>query len=145
VSQDIFLFNETIENNIKYGCTGASRAEVVMAAKKAHSHDFILKFPHGYDTVVGEKGYKLSAGQRQRVSLARALLKDAPILILDEPTSALDQATESLVTDTIREACADKTVIVISHKPANRGAEFDVVNLSSLSYSGTSSSSRVEG
>jgi ABC-type multidrug transport system fused ATPase/permease subunit len=116
VSQDIFLFNDTIEDNIKYGKFGATREEVIEAAKKAHIHDFIMSMPDGYDTVVGERGAKLSVGQRQRISIARAFLKGTPILILDEPTSALDMETEKHLKESLEELAKGKTTFIVSHR-----------------------------
>jgi subfamily B ATP-binding cassette protein MsbA len=118
VSQDIFLFNDTIENNIRYGRPGATRAEVEAAARKAHIHQEIAKFPQGYDTVVGEKGIKLSVGQRQRISIARAFLKDTPVLVLDEPTSSIDPAIENMIKESLRELMKGRTTIIISHRMA---------------------------
>ncbi len=116
VSQDTFLFNETIEHNIKYGNPGASHADVVAAAKQAHIHDYVLGLPDGYATLIGERGSKLSVGQRQRISLARAFLKNAPVLVLDEPTSSLDTMTEALFRDSLRALARDRTTLVISHR-----------------------------
>lgn len=116
VSQEIFLFDDTIENNIRYSRPAATREEVVEAAKKANIHDMITSFPDGYDTIVGERGSKLSTGQRQRVSIARAFLRNAPILIMDEPTSALDVETERVINESLKELLKGKTVIIISHR-----------------------------
>ena len=116
VSQDIFLFNDSIERNIRYGRPGATRAEVERAARLAHIHDEIERFPGGYGTVVGERGVVLSAGQRQRVSIARAFLREPALLILDEPTSALDAGTEGLIRDSLRELVKGRTTFIISHR-----------------------------
>ncbi|MGR3179118.1 MAG: ABC transporter ATP-binding protein [Candidatus Anammoxibacter sp.] len=116
VSQDIFLFNETIENNIKYGNPLATRADVIAAARKAHIHDDIESFPDKYDTVVGERGATLSAGQKQRVSIARTFLKNPKLLIFDEPTSALDMETESNLKDSMDELIKGRTTFIISHR-----------------------------
>ncbi len=116
VSQDIFLFNDTIENNIKYGNPSATREEVVEVAKKAHIHGDIKKLSDGYKTLVGERGTKLSVGQRQRISIARAFLKGMPILILDEPTSSLDIETEKDLKDSLKELMKGKTTFIISHR-----------------------------
>ncbi|MCM1567443.1 MAG: ABC transporter ATP-binding protein/permease [Dehalobacter sp.] len=115
VSQDIFLFDDTIENNIKYGRPTARKEEVIEAAKIAHIHDEIMQLPGGYGTVVGERGIKLSTGQRQRVSIARAFLKNPPLLILDEPTSALDVETEKHLKESLKTLIKGTTTIIISH------------------------------
>lgn len=116
VSQDIFLFNDTVENNIKYGKTGASHADVVRVAQKAHIHKFIMSLPAGYDTLIGERGTKLSVGQRQRISIARAFLKDTQIVILDEPTSAIDPETEMFLKASLDELIKGRTTFIISHR-----------------------------
>ncbi len=116
VSQDIFLFNDTVENNIKYGRPDASKEDVIRAAQKAHIHEFVDKLPQGYETLIGERGTKLSVGQRQRISIARAFLKDTPILILDEPTSAIDPETEMYLKDSLDELMKGKTTFIISHR-----------------------------
>jgi subfamily B ATP-binding cassette protein MsbA len=116
VSQDIFLFNDTIENNIKYGKPEASREDVVRVAKKARIHEFIVSLPNGYDTMIGERGTKLSVGQRQRISIARAFLKDTPIIILDEPTSAIDPETEMHLKESLDELMKGRTTFIISHR-----------------------------
>lgn len=116
VTQFTFLFNDTVRNNIAYGSPGRSLDEVVAAAKAAYAHDFIMALPYGYDTVVGELGVRLSGGQRQRLAIARALLKNAPILILDEATSSLDNESERLVQAAIERLMADRTVLVIAHR-----------------------------
>ena len=116
VSQDIFLFNDTIENNVMYGYTQASHEQVVEAAKKAHIHEHIMSLQSQYDTVIGENGSKLSVGQRQRISIARAFLKDAPILVLDEPTSSLDTVTEAMLRDSLKTLAENRTVIIVSHR-----------------------------
>lgn len=116
VTQDPILFNDTIRNNISYGMEEASFEDIVKAAKAANAHDFILDLPHGYDTVIGERGLKLSGGQRQRISIARALLKNPPIMILDEATSALDSESEILVQGAIENLMRDRTTFVIAHR-----------------------------
>jgi ABC-type multidrug transport system fused ATPase/permease subunit len=116
VSQDIFLFNDTVENNIKYGRPDASKEDVIRAAQKAHIHEFVTKLPRDYETLIGERGTKLSVGQRQRISIARAFLKDTPILILDEPTSAIDPETEMYLKDSLDELMKGKTTFIISHR-----------------------------
>ena len=116
VTQDVILFNDSVLNNIAYGHHNIDREQVEKIAKAANSHDFIMKLPQGYDTMVGERGVILSGGQRQRISLARALLKDAPILILDEATSSLDTESEQLVQLAIDRLMSGRTVIVIAHR-----------------------------
>ena len=116
VTQFSFLFNDTVRNNIAYGSPGRSLDEIIAAAQAAYAHDFIMALPHGYDTVVGELGVRLSGGQRQRLTIARALLKNAPILILDEATSSLDTESERLVQAAIEHLMADRTVLVIAHR-----------------------------
>jgi ABC-type multidrug transport system fused ATPase/permease subunit len=111
------LFNDTIEYNIAYGRPGASRAEVEAAARAAHIHDFIAATPLGYETMVGERGLKLSGGEKQRVAIARTLLKNPPILIFDEATSALDSANERAIQDGAeKRASRNKTTLVIAHR-----------------------------
>lgn len=116
VFQDVYLFNDTIYNNIRMAKPEASDADVITAAKIANCHGFIQRFPQGYHTRVGEVGGALSGGERQRISIARAILKDSPIILLDEPTSALDAESEVLVQHAIDRLVADKTVVVIAHR-----------------------------
>lgn len=116
VSQETYLFNESIIDNIRVGNLKASFEEVVEAAKKASIHDFIEKLPNGYDTRVGELGSSISSGEKQRIGLARAFLKDSNILILDEPTSNLDTLNEASILKAIKDNCEDKTIILISHR-----------------------------
>ncbi len=116
VSQEIFLFNDSVRNNIRYGLPGAFDEEVIRASQIADAHEFICELPDGYDTIVGEKGVKLSVGQKQRLSIARAILKDPDILIFDEATSALDSVTEQTVQLMLREFCRGKTVFAIAHR-----------------------------
>jgi subfamily B ATP-binding cassette protein MsbA len=116
VSQETVLFNDTLRNNIAYGQPGVSQKLVEAAARAALAHDFICKLPAGYETVIGEKGVRLSGGERQRIAIARALLKNAPILILDEATSALDSESESLVQSALQNLMAGRTVVVIAHR-----------------------------
>ncbi|MFI3254919.1 MAG: ABC transporter ATP-binding protein [Eubacteriales bacterium] len=116
VQQDIFLFTGTIRENIKYGKIDATEEEVIQAAKQARVHDFIMSCPNGYDTNIGEKGVRLSGGQKQRMSIARAFLKNPPILILDEATSALDNQTEQEVQQSLNELSQGRTTLVIAHR-----------------------------
>ena len=116
VMQETLLFNDTIENNIRYGSFDATHEQVVAAAKLANAHDFIVSQPDGYDRIVGEKGFSLSGGERQRIAIARAILKNPPILILDEATSALDTVTERLVQDALDKLMANRTTFAIAHR-----------------------------
>ena len=116
VTQHTFLFNDTVKNNISYGDPSRGMEDVVAAAKAAHAHDFVMELPAGYDTVVGELGLRLSGGQRQRIAIARAVLKNAPILILDEATSSLDSESERLVQDALDGLMKDRTSLVIAHR-----------------------------
>jgi subfamily B ATP-binding cassette protein MsbA len=116
VTQETILFNDTVRNNIAYGRPDISKADVIAAAKAALAHEFILAMPRHYDTVIGERGLKLSGGERQRLAIARALLKNAPILILDEATSALDTESEALVQSALQNLMAGRTVLVIAHR-----------------------------
>jgi ATP-binding cassette subfamily B protein len=116
VGQIVDLFRGTIRENIALGKLGASDAEIVAAARAAHAHDFIMNFPAGYDTAVGEHGLQLSGGQRQRLSIARALVKNAPIILLDEATASLDSESEQHVQEALSELCKGRTTIVIAHR-----------------------------
>jgi subfamily B ATP-binding cassette protein MsbA len=116
VTQETILFNDMVHNNIAYGQPDVKRSVVEEAAKNALAHDFIVKMPQGYDTVIGEKGVRLSGGEKQRLAIARAILKDAPILILDEATSALDAESESLVQIALANLMQGRTVMVIAHR-----------------------------
>ncbi len=116
VTQEVILFNDTIAANIAYGKPGAAREEIVAAAQAAYAHDFIAELPRGYDTMIGERGMRLSGGQRQRLSIARAILKNPPILILDEATSSLDTASEMMVQKALENLMANRTTIVIAHR-----------------------------
>jgi subfamily B ATP-binding cassette protein MsbA len=116
VAQDPFLFNNTVANNIRYGRRAATDEEVREAARNALAEEFIERLPEGYATMIGERGVKLSGGQRQRIAIARALLKNAPILILDEATSHLDTESEMLVQAALGNLMANRTVIVIAHR-----------------------------
>ncbi len=116
IPQDSSLFHRTLLENIRYGKQDATELEIVTAAKRAHAHDFIMKLPEGYGALVGERGIKLSGGQRQRIAIARAMLKNAPILILDEATSQLDSLTENVIQGSLWELMQGKTTLVIAHR-----------------------------
>ncbi len=116
VSQDVFLFSDTIKENIRFGRRDATDEDIMNAAKIAEAHGFISKLSDGYDTEVGERGVKLSGGERQRIALARAILKDSPILILDEATSSVDRKTENRIMKNIKNQCKEKTIIIIAHR-----------------------------
>lgn len=116
VFQEVILFNDTIMENIRLGRRDATDEEVISAARAARCHEFIEKLPNGYDTIIGERGEKLSEGEKQRISIARAILKNAPIVILDEATVFIDPENENLIQEAINELTKDKTVIVIAHR-----------------------------
>jgi subfamily B ATP-binding cassette protein MsbA len=116
VSQQVTLFNASIADNIAYGVSGADPAAIEAAARAAHAHEFIERMPHGYDSVVGENGVMLSGGQRQRLAIARAIFKDAPLLVLDEATSALDTESERYIQAALEEVCRGRTTFVIAHR-----------------------------
>src|SRR6056297_4172694 len=116
VTQDSILFNDSVKNNIALGKENATDEEIMEAAKVANAHDFIMELPHGYDTNIGDSGNKLSGGQKQRLSIARAVLKNPPIMILDEATSALDTESERLVQDALEKMMRNRTSIVIAHR-----------------------------
>src|SRR5699024_10226697 len=116
VFQSVYLFNDTIENNIRFGNPDASHEQIVEAAKKARCHDFIVSLPEGYNTKVGEGGSTLSGGEKQRISIARAILKDAPIIILDEATSSVDPENEHELLAAIEQLTKGKTLISIAHR-----------------------------
>lgn len=118
VFQNVYLFHDTIRNNIRFGRPDATEEEVIAAAKAARCHDFIVSLPQGYDTVVGEGGGTLSGGEKQRISIARAILKNAPIIILDEATASVDPENEHLIQEAISELTHGKTIITIAHRLA---------------------------
>lgn len=118
VTQEVLLFNETVRYNISYGRKNATQEDIVAAAKVANAHQFIERMPHGYDTMIGERGVRLSGGERQRLAIARAILKNPPILILDEATSALDAESEKLVQEAIENLMVNRTVFLIAHRLA---------------------------
>ncbi|MEG2073796.1 MAG: ATP-binding cassette domain-containing protein, partial [Angelakisella sp.] len=128
VQQDVFLFTGTIGENIAYGNFGATQGDIEEAAKRANIHDFIMEQPKGYDTEVGERGVKLSGGQKQRIAIARAFLKNPPILILDEATSALDNVTELAIQQSLETLCHGRTTLIVAHRLSTiRGADKIVV------------------
>ena len=116
IPQDTLLFHRTLEENIQYGNIEASKEDVVQAAKQAHCEEFIKRLPQGYESLVGERGTKLSGGERQRIAIARAMLAQAPILILDEATSSLDSVTERYIQDSLEKMMQNRTTIVIAHR-----------------------------
>ena len=116
VSQESILFNDSIHNNIAFGLENVSRERVIAAAKIANAHEFISQIPEGYDSNVGDRGSKLSGGQKQRISIARAILKNPPVLILDEATSALDTESERIVQDALNSLMQNRTSVIIAHR-----------------------------
>lgn len=116
VSQNVFLFPVSIRQNVAYGKEGATEEEIVEACKNANIHERILEFPQGYDTVVGERGTRLSGGEKQRISIARAFLKNAPLLLLDEPTAAVDEGTETQIQEAVSRISKGRTVLLIAHR-----------------------------
>ena len=118
VLQDTLLFSTTVRENIAYGRPKATEEEIIEAARRAQADDFIRQLPNGYASLVGERGGHLSVGQRQRIGIARAFLKNAPVLLLDEPTSALDPATESAIMETIKELMRGRTTLIATHRLA---------------------------
>ena len=116
VGQDVFLFKGTVRENIAFGKIGATEEEIIEAAKAAFAHDFIMQFPLQYETPVGEHGLQVSGGQRQRIAIARALIKNAPIILLDEATASLDSESEKQVQNAIERLCKGRTTIVIAHR-----------------------------
>ena len=116
VQQDVYLFSGSVYDNIEYGCPGATKEEIIRAAKLAGAHEFIEELSEGYDTYVGERGVKLSGGQKQRISIARVFLKNPPILLLDEATSALDNESEYIVQKSLQELSKGRTTITVAHR-----------------------------
>ena len=141
VFQDVVLFNDTVYNNILIGNRNATREQVLAAAKAAQCNSFIEKLPNGYDTEIGENGYTLSGGERQRLSIARALLKDAPIILLDEATAALDPENETLIQEALTKLIKNKTVIVIAHRlrTVENADKIIVLNKGTIAETGTHS------
>ena len=139
VSQNVFLFPGTIRQNVACGKEYATDEEVVMACRNANIHDFIIQLPDGYETIVGERGVRLSGGQRQRISIARAFLKDAPILLLDEPTAAVDVEAEQKIQEAVERIASGRTVIVIAHRlsTVRNAKRIYVVNGGKIAESGT--------
>ena len=116
VSQDVFLLSGTIRDNLLLGRTGVSEEQIAQAARDSGVDEFVEELPGGLETIVGERGIRLSGGQKQRIALARALLKDAPVLVLDEATSAVDEATESRIKQALAQATVGRTVLVVAHR-----------------------------
>jgi subfamily B ATP-binding cassette protein MsbA len=121
VTQETFLFNDTVANNLSYGAGDVGPDEITTAARRAHAHDFIEQMPDGYETLIGERGVRLSGGQRQRLAIARAILRNPPILVLDEATSALDTESERLVQAALDELMVGRTVFAIAHRLSTLG------------------------
>ena len=139
VQQDIYLFNDSMKENIRYGKLDATDEEIIEAAKRANIHDYIMSLPHGYDTQIGERGVRLSGGQKQRLSIARVFLKNPPLLILDEATSALDNTTEILIQQALDELCRGRTTLVVAHRLSTikNADEIAVVDDGSIKEQGT--------
>ena len=129
VPQDPYLYEASIAENIAYGRYGASREEVIAAAKAANAHEFIIRLPDGYDTILGERGNTLSGGERQRIAIARAVIRNAPVMLLDEATSALDNESESLVQEAVRKLRGNRTILMIAHRPSTISAADVVVRV----------------
>jgi ATP-binding cassette subfamily B protein len=141
VLQEPVLFSTTIAENIAYGREGATHEEIVQAARSAVAHDFISALPDGYDSIVGERGMTLSGGERQRIALARAFLKDAPILLLDEPTSSVDVGTEAAIVDAMSRLMSGRTTLMIAHRLSTLDVcdirvQLDRGRLTTLDYAG---------
>lgn len=132
VPQEPYLYEVSIAENIAYGRCGVSREEVIAAAKAANAHEFIMKLPNGYDTMLGERGNTLSGGERQRIAIARAIIRNTPVMILDEATSALDNESESLVQEAIKRLRQDRTILMIAHRPGTIAAADEVVTVQLL-------------
>ncbi len=149
VLQDVFLFHGTARDNILFGRPDATEEEVIRAAQIANAHEFLQALPEGYDTIIGERGVKLSGGQKQRLAIARAVLKDAPVLILDEATSSVDTQTEMLIQEALERLMVGRTTIIIAHRLSTiRSADAIVVlEGSRITQKGTheGSLSRVDG
>ncbi|MBE5924847.1 MAG: ABC transporter ATP-binding protein [Lachnospiraceae bacterium] len=139
VFQNVYLFNDTIENNIRFGKPDASREEVIDAAKKACCHEFIMELPDGYDTIIGEGGVSLSGGERQRISIARAIMKDAPIIILDEATANVDPENEEKLMKAVEALTSEKTIVMIAHrlKTVRNANQIFVIDKGQIAQQGT--------
>ena len=131
VPQEPYLYETTISENIAYGRYGAGPDEIVAAAKAANAHDFIMQLPEGYDTVLGERGNTLSGGEKQRIAIARAIIRNAPVILLDEATSALDNESETLVQDAIKALKGGRTILMIAHRPSSIAAADMVIRVGS--------------
>lgn len=139
VFQNVYLFEDTVANNIRFGEPDASMERVIDAAKKARCHDFIMSLPNGYDTVIGEGGASLSGGEKQRISITRAIMKDAPIIILDEATANVDPENEAELTEAIEALTKEKTIIMITHrlKTVRHADQIFVIDSGKIAQSGT--------
>ena len=139
VFQNVYLFHDTVANNIRFGRPDASMEEVVAAAKKACCHDFIMQLPEGYETVIGEKGASLSGGEKQRISIARAIMKDAPIIILDEATANVDPENEKDLMEAVEALTKEKTILMIAHrlKTVRNADQIFVVDKGRIAQCGT--------
>ena len=129
VPQEPYLYEVSIAENIALGKVGAGREEIIAAAKAANAHEFIERLPEGYDTVPGERGNTLSGGERQRIAIARAILRDTPVIILDEATSALDNESETLVQDAIKALKGGRTILAIAHRPSSIAAADSIIRV----------------
>ena len=127
VPQEPYLYKTTIAENISYGKYGATRNDIIEAAKAANAHDFIMKLPNGYNTLLGERGNTLSGGEKQRIAIARAIIRNSPIILLDEATSALDNESESLIQETIKSLKGGRTILMIAHRPSTIAAADTVI------------------
>jgi len=139
VPQEPAMFHRTIADNIKYGNLNANKEDIELAAKQANAHDFIISLPEGYQTMVGERGVKLSGGQRQRIAIARAFIKNSPIVVLDEATSALDSQSEMLIQEALWKLIKGRTTIIIAHRLSTiqKVDRIIVINNGSITEQGT--------